>query len=177
MIETDILVLGSGSAGLFFALECAKHSKLKILIITKKERSESNTNYAQGGIASVMNEHDSYEAHIRDTLIAGAGLCHEDAVRILVEEGPLRIRDLMELGAEFTRDKSGKLHLGKEGGHSTHRIVHTRDLTGREIERSLLDAVAKNPQIKMLEDHYAVELLTDHQRTDGKRKKKVGKSK
>jgi len=170
--KTDILVLGSGSAGLFFALECAKRTKLKILVITKKERSESNTNYAQGGIASVMNEHDSYEAHIRDTLIAGAGLCHEDAVRILVEEGPLRILDLMNLGAEFTRDKSGKLHLGKEGGHSASRIVHTRDLTGKEIERSLLDAVAKNPQITLLEDHFAVELLTDHQRTDSRRKKK-----
>jgi L-aspartate oxidase len=172
VIKTDILVLGSGSAGLFFALECAKNSKLKILIITKKERSESNTNYAQGGIASVMNEHDSYEDHIRDTLIAGAGLCHEDAVRVLVEEGPLRIRDLMDLGAQFTRDKSGELHLGKEGGHSAHRIVHTRDLTGKEIERSLLSAVASHPQITMLEDHYAIELLTDHQRTDRKRKKK-----
>ncbi len=172
MTETDILVLGSGSAGLFFALQIAKRSKLKILIITKKERSESNTNYAQGGIASVMNEFDSYEAHIRDTLIAGAGLCHEDAVRILVEEGPLRIQDLIELGAQFTRDKSGNLHLGKEGGHSAHRIIHTRDLTGKEIERSLLDAVAANPNITLLEDHYAVELLTDHQRTDKKRKKK-----
>jgi L-aspartate oxidase len=170
--ETDILVLGSGSAGLFFALQCAMRSKLKILIITKKERSESNTNYAQGGIASVMNEHDSYEDHIRDTLIAGAGLCHEDAVKILVEEGPLRIHDLMDLGAQFTRDKSGKLHLGREGGHSAHRIVHTRDLTGKEIERSLLSAVSEHPNITLLEDHYAVELLTDHQRTDKKRKSK-----
>lgn len=171
MIETDILVLGSGSAGLFFALQCAKRSKLKILVITKKERSESNTNYAQGGIASVMDAYDSYESHVRDTLIAGAGLCHEDAVRILVEEGPERIRDLMNLGAKFTRDKSGKLHLGKEGGHSASRIVHTRDLTGKEIERSLLDAVAKYPQISLFEDHYAIELLTDHQRTDKNRKK------
>jgi L-aspartate oxidase len=172
VIETDILVLGSGSAGLFFALQCAKRSDLKIIIITKKERSESNTNYAQGGIASVMNAHDSYEAHIRDTLIAGAGLCHEDAVWVLVEEGPLRVRDLMKLGAQFTRDKSGKLHLGKEGGHSTHRIVHTRDLTGKEIERSLLAAVAAHPQITLLEDHYAIELLTDHQRLEHKQKKK-----
>ncbi len=170
MRETDILVLGSGSAGLFFALQIAKRTKLKILIITKKERSESNTNYAQGGIASVMNSLDSYDAHIQDTLIAGAGLCHEDAVRILVEEGPLRIQDLMDLGAQFTRDKSGKLHLGKEGGHSAHRIVHTRDLTGKEIERSLLSAVAEHPQITMLEDHYAVELLTDHQRIDHQRR-------
>jgi L-aspartate oxidase len=171
VIETDILVLGSGSAGLFFAIQCAKRSKSKILVITKKERSESNTNYAQGGIASVMSAHDSYESHVRDTLIAGAGLCHEDAVRILVGEGPERIHDLMNLGAKFTRDKSGKLHLGKEGGHSTHRIIHTRDLTGKEIERSLLASAAKYPQITLLEDHYAVELLTDHQRTDGKRRR------
>jgi L-aspartate oxidase len=171
VIETDILVLGSGAAGLFFALQCAKRSKLKILVITKKERSESNTNYAQGGIASVMDAHDSHDSHIRDTLIAGAGLCHEDAVRVLVEEGPDRINDLMKLGAEFTRDRFGNLDLGKEGGHSANRIVHTRDLTGKEVERSLLAAVASFPQIVLLEDHYAIELLTDHQRTDKKRKK------
>ncbi|MDP4219718.1 MAG: L-aspartate oxidase [Bacteroidota bacterium] len=172
MISTDILVLGSGSAGLFFALQVAKRSKLRIHIITKKERSESNTNYAQGGIASVMNEHDSYESHIRDTLIAGAGLCHEDAVRVLVEEGPQRIQDLIDLGTQFTHDESGKLHLGKEGGHSANRIVHTRDLTGKEIERSLLSAIASHPQITLLEDHFAVELLTDHQRIDKKKRKK-----
>ncbi|MEI8133945.1 MAG: L-aspartate oxidase [bacterium] len=172
MKNTDILVLGSGSAGLFFALRCAKLSKLNVLVITKKERSESNTNYAQGGIASVMSAHDSHDSHIRDTIIAGAGLCHEDAVKVLVEEGPDRIRDLIKIGAKFTKDKKGKLSLGKEGGHSTNRIVHTRDLTGREIERSLLDAVAKHPKITLLEDHYAVELLTDHQRVDKKKNNK-----
>lgn len=165
MITTDILVLGSGSAGLFYALHVARNSKLKVLIITKKDRSESNTNYAQGGIAGVVNTADSFKAHINDTLIAGAGLCHEDAVRVLVEEGPERIKELIALGAEFTRDKKGELHLGKEGGHSAHRIIHAHDLTGKEVERSLLAAIAKQKNITLLEDHFAIELLTQrHQK-------------
>jgi L-aspartate oxidase len=154
---------------LFFALEVAQQSKLRVLIITKKSRSESNTNYAQGGIASVVAEHDSLEAHIRDTLIAGAGLCHEDAVRVLVEEGPERVRELIQLGAKFTRTPTGKLDLGREGGHSANRIVHAKDLTGRELERALLAAIYRQKNITVLEDHFAVELLTDHQRT-GKRR-------
>lgn len=161
MIKTDVLVLGSGSAGLTFALEVAERSKLRVLVITKKDRSESNTNYAQGGIASVMAPFDSFEAHVRDTLVAGAGLCHEDAVRILVQEGPDRIRDLIQRGASFTKNAGGSLHLGKEGGHSANRIVHTKDLTGKEIERTLLDAVASHPRITVLENHYAVELITE----------------
>lgn len=110
-----------------------------------------------------MDPHDTFQAHVDDTLVAGAGLCHEDAVNVLVHEGPDRILDLIELGARFTKDRKGKLHLGREGGHSTSRIVHARDLTGREIERSLLAAVAAHPNITILEDHFAVELLTDHQ--------------
>jgi L-aspartate oxidase len=161
VIKTDVLVLGSGAAGLTFALEVAERSKLRVLVITKKDRSESNTNYAQGGIAGVMAPFDSFEAHIRDTLIAGAGLCHEEAVNILVLEGPERIRDLMQRGASFTKNTGGSLHLGKEGGHSANRIVHTKDLTGREVERTLLDAVAAHPRIKVLENHYAVELITE----------------
>ncbi|HYM34950.1 MAG TPA: L-aspartate oxidase [Steroidobacteraceae bacterium] len=163
---TDVLILGSGSAGTFFALQLAERSDLHITIVTKKERSESNTNYAQGGIASVMNEHDSFESHIRDTLVAGAGLCNEEAVKTLVYEGPERIRDLIEIGARFTRSRTGDLDLGKEGGHSIHRIVHAKDLTGKEVERSLLAAIAKKKNITLLEDHYAVELLTDHSRID-----------
>jgi L-aspartate oxidase len=162
--NTDVLVLGSGSAGLFFALTVAEHARARVLVVTKKERSESNTNYAQGGIASVASANDSLEAHYRDTLIAGAGLCHEDAVRILVTEGPERVNDLINLGADFTRNRSGKLHLGREGGHSANRIVHARDFTGRELERALLHAVQQHPKIKIVENHYAVELLTDHQR-------------
>src|SRR5438132_590480 len=107
-METDVLVLGSGSAGLFFALTVAEHSSRRVLIVTKKERSESNTNYAQGGIAAVDDKQDSVAAHVRDTLIAGAGLCHEDAVNVLVTEGPERVNDLIELGARFTRTRSGK---------------------------------------------------------------------
>ena len=164
--ETDILVLGSGSAGLFFALTVAEHAGLRVLVVTKKERSESNTNYAQGGIASVVNEADSLEAHVQDTLVAGAGLCHVDAVRVLVNEGPERINDLIVLGAQFSKTQSGELHLGREGGHSANRIVHARDFTGRELERALLQAVQEHPKITILENHFAVELLTDHQRSD-----------
>lgn len=160
MITTDILVLGSGSAGLFYALHIAEHSKLKVLIITKKDRSESNTNYAQGGIAGVVNTTDSFKSHIKDTLIAGDGLCNIDAVRTLVEEGPQQINKLIKLGAEFTRNKKGELHLGKEGGHSAHRIIHAHDLTGKEVERSLLAAISQQKNITLLEDHFAIELLT-----------------
>lgn len=160
MITTDILVLGSGSAGLFYALHVARNSNLKVLIITKKDRSESNTNYAQGGIAGVVHDKDTFDAHIKDTLIAGAGLCHQDAVEVLVREGPERIKELMTFGAEFTKDKKGDLHLGKEGGHSAHRIIHAHDLTGKEVERALLNAISKQKNISLLEDHYAIELLT-----------------
>ena len=137
---------------------------MRVLIVTKKERSESNTNYAQGGIASVEGDEDSLESHFRDTITVGAGLCHEDAVRVLVNEGPERVNDLIELGARFTRTRGGKLHLGREGGHSANRIVHAKDYTGRELERALLHAVQEHPRITILENHFAVELLTDHQR-------------
>ncbi len=169
-IDTDVLVLGSGSAGLFFAIQLALHSKLKVLVITKKERSESNTNYAQGGIASVIDPADSFDAHVRDTLIAGAGLCHRDAVEILVHEGPERVRELMELGARFTKSRRGTLDLGREGGHSANRIIHAHDLTGKEIERALLASVEAHKNITVLEDHFAIELLTDHQRSDKTKK-------
>ncbi|HZK77212.1 MAG TPA: L-aspartate oxidase, partial [Candidatus Kapabacteria bacterium] len=112
----------------------------------------------------VVNDSDSLEAHVHDTLIAGAGLCHEDAVRVLVKEGPERIRDLIALGAKFSKTRSGELHLGREGGHSANRVVHARDFTGRELERALLQAVQEHPNIAILENHFAVELLTDHQR-------------
>lgn len=173
--ETDVLVLGSGSAGLFFALTVAEHTGMRVLVVTKKERSESNTNYAQGGIASVVRDSDSLEAHVQDTLIAGAGLCHEDAVRVLVKEGPERIGDLIALGAQFSKTRVGELHLGREGGHSANRIVHARDFTGRELERALLHAVQQHPRITILENHFAVELLTDHQRKRSSPKEFKGK--
>jgi L-aspartate oxidase len=169
LLETDVLILGSGSAGLFSALNIARSSKLRVLILTKKDRSESNTNYAQGGIAGVLREDDTFDAHIRDTLIAGAGLCHRDAVEILVREGPDQIRELMRIGAQFTTTRTGELHLGKEGGHSAPRIIHSRDLTGREVERALLDAVSAEKNITLLEDHYAVELL-NHRHTSTKKR-------
>ncbi len=157
---SDVLVLGSGIAGLTFALKAAELGSVTIL--TKKERAESNTNYAQGGIAAVVEPDDNYENHIRDTLVAGAGLCDEEAVRALVTEGPERVRELMELGARFTLRPDGSLDLGREGGHSHNRIIHAADLTGREIERALLQAVADHPNIQLIEYLSAIELITEH---------------
>src|SRR3954465_5873457 len=160
----DFLVLGSGIAGLSFALKVAAHGR--VAIITKKKRADSNTNYAQGGIASVTSKEDSFEAHVRDTLEAGAGLCREDVVRTIVTEGPARIQELIDLGMRFSEredpNRPGKkeLDLGREGGHSQRRILHAKDMTGREIERSLLAAIARHPQIQILEDHFAVDLIT-----------------
>ncbi|MBA2671539.1 MAG: L-aspartate oxidase [Gemmatimonadetes bacterium] len=156
MSECDVLVIGSGIAGLFYALNAAPHARVGI--VTKKDRPESSTNYAQGGIAAVFGPDDSTDLHARDTFVAGAGLCHRDAVEVLVREGPGRIRELMEIGVRFTRD-GGELSLGREGGHSRRRIVRADDLTGREIERALLDAVAASPNVELLENHIAGDLL------------------
>jgi len=155
----DFLVLGSGSAGLSFALEVSRQGR--VALITKKDRTDSNTNWAQGGIAGVMGADDNAELHVQDTLIAGAGLCHEDAVRVLVHEGPDRIRELMQFGANFNRDSSGELSLGREGGHSRRRIIHTADLTGKEVERTLVEATRTHPNITVLEHHYAIDLIVD----------------
>jgi L-aspartate oxidase len=153
----DFLVLGSGSAGLSFALRVSERGR--VALVTKKERTDSNTNWAQGGIAGVMGPDDDTELHVQDTLIAGAGLCHEDAVRVLVTEGPDRIRELIAFGADFNRETDGALALGREGGHSRRRIIHTADLTGKEIERTLVEAVRKHPNITVLEHHFAVDLI------------------
>jgi L-aspartate oxidase len=155
----DFLVLGSGIAGLTYALAAAAHGT--VAVVTKKERAESNTNYAQGGVAAVMSTLDSFRLHVDDTLATGIGLSHRTAVETMVREGPDRLRELIELGTRFTW-KDGTLDLGREGGHSVSRIVHARDLTGREIERALLEAVAANPRITMFEQHAAVDLLTEH---------------
>jgi len=165
-IRMDHLVIGSGIAGLFYALKVADHGT--VALVTKKNRAESNTNYAQGGIASVMSSEDSFELHVQDTLTAGAGLCREEVVRTVVREGPERVRELMALGLQFTeREVPGQpgrreLDLGREGGHSKRRIVHARDMTGREIERALLNAAERHPNIRIFENHIAVDLITTH---------------
>ncbi|MFM1768747.1 MAG: hypothetical protein RJA22_1276 [Verrucomicrobiota bacterium] len=153
----DFLVLGSGMAGLSFALKVAPRGRVAIL--TKKHRAESNTNYAQGGIAAVTSREDSFEAHVRDTLEAGAGLCHEDVVRAIVEQGPACVAELIELGMKFS-ERENQLDLGREGGHSQRRILHAKDVTGREIERALLAAVARQPNIEIYENHFAIDLIT-----------------
>lgn len=162
-IRTDFLVIGSGIAGLIFALEAGKYGKVSI--ITKKDRMETSTNYAQGGIASVFDPDDSFELHIQDTLKAGDGLCHEDVVRMVVTEGPKQIKELEELGVNFTKkSKNNGLDLGMEGGHSRRRIVHTKDRTGHEIERSLLERIEDNPNIEIYENHMAIDLITKSKR-------------
>jgi L-aspartate oxidase len=158
-LETDILVIGSGIAGLTLALKASEYAR--VLIITKKDRAESNTNYAQGGIASVVSKNDSFISHINDTLECGAGLCHIEAVKQIVNNGPHLIDDLMKFGVNFSRE-GGKLDLGREGGHSANRIIHSKDKTGREIERALLYKISRNREITLLEHHTAVELITEH---------------
>jgi L-aspartate oxidase len=164
MKQFDYLVLGSGIAGLSFALKVAPHGR--VAVITKKGRAESNTNYAQGGVAAVTSKEDSFELHVRDTLKAGAGLCKEAAVRTIVQEGPARIAELIDLGMKFTEREiplshgARELDLGREGGHSKRRILHAKDITGREIERAVLAAVAEQPNITIFENHMAINLIT-----------------
>lgn len=154
----DFAVIGSGVAGLRYALEVAKHGS--VAVITKAEPHESNTNYAQGGVSAVLCPSDSVESHVQDTIVAGAYLCDEETVRVVCTEGPERIRELIAMGASFDHGEDGNLHLAREGGHSHHRIVHAADMTGREIERALLEAVLKDPNIFMFEHHLAIDLLT-----------------
>jgi L-aspartate oxidase len=156
-LTSDFLVIGSGIAGLSFALKAADHGTVRI--VTKKEKSDSNTNLAQGGIASVLSDQDSPESHVQDTLTSGDGLCREEAVRTIVTEGPARIRELIDLGVRFSRDEKGELQLGREGGHSQRRIVHAEDMTGRAVERQLLTLAEQNPNIEILEDHVALDLI------------------
>ena len=160
IIKSDFLVIGSGIAGLSYALKVAGHGKVNV--ISKKDASESNTSYAQGGIASVTSDLDDYEKHIEDTLVAGAGLCHKDALEFAVKDAPSRIKDLIEWGVNFTKGKDGLFDLAKEGGHSAHRILHAADLTGAEIQRALLDNARNHPNIEIYEDHLAIDLITEH---------------
>jgi L-aspartate oxidase len=158
MLQFDFVIIGSGIAGLSFALKASRAGT--VAVITKKAKAESNTAWAQGGIAAVTDGADSFEAHVRDTMIAGAGLCDEKVVRSIVADGPERIRELMELGVHFDHRPDGSPDLTREGGHSARRILHSRDATGREIERALLDALAREPNITLFENHMAVDFIT-----------------
>jgi L-aspartate oxidase len=157
--RTDILVIGSGVSGLLTALKASAFAD--VAIVTKKKGSESNTFYAQGGIAVVADGDDSFELHVQDTLEAGQGLCNREAVEITVREGPARIQELVDLGVRFNRDeRSDSFKLGREGGHSASRILHFGDVIGRELEKVLLDAVRSNPRIAFLEEHFAIDLVS-----------------
>ena len=156
-VVTDFLVLGSGIAGLTFALDAAEHGE--VTIVTKRGPEEANTRYAQGGIAAVLAPDDTPEAHVQDTLVAGAGLCHEVVAELCAREGPDRVRELMERGAVFDRDESGRLHLTREGGHSARRVAHVADATGAEVERALVERVKAHPNIRIFDHHMAIDLI------------------
>lgn len=158
--KPDFLIIGSGIAGLSYALKVADFGS--VCLITKGNEDESNTKYAQGGIAAVWHEGDNIEKHIQDTLNAGAYLCDEETVRIVVTEGTQRVKELIELGANFDKTTKGDYDLAKEGGHSEHRILHYKDITGYEIERALLAQVRKHKNINILDHHYAIDIITQH---------------
>jgi len=158
-VECDYLVLGSGVAGLSFALEVARHSK--VTMVTKRSRTDSATNWAQGGIAAVLDPTDSFEAHVQDTLTTGGGLAHPEVVELVVRDGPSRIRELMELGAEFSRNAGdSSLDLTREGGHSARRVVHAGDITGEEVQRVLVAAAAQSKNVEIYEQHMAIDLVS-----------------
>ncbi len=159
--DYDILVIGSGIGGLYFALKAAKFGK--VAVVTKKGRWDAATNLAQGGIASVMSEIDSYDSHIKDTLVAGAGLCHHDVVEKVIKAGPDCINDLARIGVEFSSDRQKHDYdLGREGGHSYNRVVHAADFTGAAIEQALVKATRAHPNIEIFEHHYCIDLITQH---------------
>jgi L-aspartate oxidase len=159
-ITTDFLVIGSGIAGLSFALKAANTGK--VILITKSNQEESNTKYAQGGIAAVWHNTDSVEQHVNDTLVAGAGLCDEKIVRMVVTEGTERVKELIELGTRFDKKNNGDYDLAKEGGHSENRILHYKDVTGYEIERALLQQVNANKNITVYDHYFAIDIITQH---------------
>ncbi len=178
MKQFDYIVIGSGIAGLTFALKVAGHGR--VAVVTKKNLSEANTQYAQGGIAAVTKPTDSIDLHVADTLRAGAGLCREDVVRSVIEEGPDRVQELIELGMDFTREETISADgervysLGKEGGHSKRRVLHTKDATGREVMRALLAALERAPSVSVFEDHFAIDLITTAKLEDNTENRCVG---
>lgn len=159
-IKSDYLVVGSGIAGLSFALKVANYGTVHV--ITKSRLDDTNTALAQGGVAAVISEDDDIDSHIRDTHVAGAGLCHEDAVKVMVTEAPKRIRELIDYGVPFDTTQGGDYDLAREGGHSRFRILHVADETGRSIQKVLVRKVREHPNIRIFEEHIAVELITDH---------------
>src|SRR4030042_4071622 len=150
--RTDFLVLGSGIAGLTFALDASKFGKVSV--VTKAKLEDTNTRYAQGGIAAVFSKPDNFEKHINDTLIAGAGCCDEAVVRMVVSEAPDRIKDLIELGVPFDKKEDDTYDLAREGGHSEHRILHHKDKTGEAIQKTLMKRVKKDPNIEIYEHNF-----------------------
>lgn len=157
--DSDVLIIGSGVSGLSYALKVARFAT--VTIVTKKAKADTATNLAQGGVAAVLSVEDSIEAHVKDTLVSGDGLCNEDIVHTVATEGPDRVRELVDLGVDFHKSADGTFDLGMEGGHSVRRVAHAYDLTGREIERALLDQIAANPKITVLENHLAIDLLVE----------------
>lgn len=166
-MHTDILIIGSGVSGLSFALKTASsRPEIKITIVTKADKDESNTKYAQGGVAVVTDfKKDSFEKHIADTLRAGDGVCNPQTVEIVVKEGPERIKEMAQWGADFDKSDSDCYDLGREGGHTENRVLHHKDVTGAEIERALLKAIEKQPNVQMYNYHYAIDLITDQSQT------------
>jgi len=158
MVEKDFLVIGSGIAGLTFALKASQFGS--VAIVSKDELAESATLYAQGGIASVMTDDDSFELHADDTIESGRGLCREDVVRIICREGPSHVRELINLGVKFTRIRGEDYHLSREGGHSRDRILHANDLTGQEIERAMIEAINSKKNITVFPHHMLIDFIT-----------------
>jgi len=158
--KTDFLVIGSGIAGLIYALKVAEHGK--VILLSKTSLQETATSYAQGGIAAVMYSPDSYEKHISDTINAGAGLNNEEIVRLTITESTERIKELIKWGTNFDKEKSGKYSLAKEGGHSEFRVLHHKDNTGFEIQRALSEKAKKHPNITVLENYFSIDLITQH---------------
>ncbi|MEI7595711.1 MAG: L-aspartate oxidase [Bacteroidota bacterium] len=158
--KVDFLIIGSGIAGLSYALKVAKHGK--VCLVSKDKMDETNTRYAQGGIAAVMYSPDSYEKHIQDTMLAGAELCNEEIVRITITESTARVRELIKWGTKFDKTKSGLYDLAKEGGHSEYRVLHHKDNTGKEIQRALILKVKEHKNIEVLENYFAVDIITEH---------------
>jgi len=158
--HVDFLVIGSGIAGLTFALKVAAQGK--VCIVTKQKMDDTATSYAQGGIAAVMYTPDTYEKHIQDTITAGDGLCDENIVRLTISESTDRIKELITWGTDFDKDENGHYDLAKEGGHSENRVLRHKDSTGKEIEDTLINQVRKHPNIEVLENHYAIDIITQH---------------